>query len=86
MNSHNIISISLISLLVCLVAGCSSPALVEACIEENWYERGYLDAADGLSTRQFLSHQNRCSRHGITPHRTEYLSGWVAGRGLGDSS
>jgi hypothetical protein len=86
MNAIRITTIFLMLILGSLASGCSSPALVEACMQEDWYERGYLDATDGLSTRQFLSHQNRCSRHGITPHRTDYLSGWVAGRGLEDPS
>ncbi len=70
----------------CLAAGCSNQAIVAQCVSEDWYERGYSDAADGLDTGTFLAYHNRCTQHGITPHRTDYLSGWVAGRGLANSS
>lgn len=76
----------LLLITLCFAAGCTNLAVVEECVSEDWYERGYTDAADGHSTRQFLAHHNRCTQHGVTPHRTDYLSGWVAGRGLSNPS
>ena len=60
-------------------SGCSSlPA--EQCRGQDWYQRGYDDAAAGQSTRQFLVYQSGCAQRGITPGRTSYLAGWVDGQ------
>ena len=53
---------------------------MEQCIGQDWYSLGYTDASNGLGTQQFLAYHNSCALHGITPHRTHYLSGWVDGR------
>jgi len=65
--------------------GCSGMP-VERCASQDWYAQGYQDAANGLSTEQFLTYHNSCALHGITPHRTRYLSGWVDGREISSRS
>lgn len=61
------------------MGGCAGLP-VEQCAAQNWYERGYTDAATGESTGRFLVYQNGCTLHGITPGRTSYLAGWTDGR------
>jgi hypothetical protein len=67
---------------ICLATGCANQAVVERCLSEDWYAVGYQDAKRGHGTQQLLAHQNVCTQHGITPHRSSYLDGWLAGRGL----
>ena len=69
---------------MCLATGCANQAVVQQCLAEDWYERGYTDATKGLSTHQFLNYHYTCAPRGVTPHRSDYLSGWVAGRDRAD--
>ncbi|MCB1683430.1 MAG: DUF2799 domain-containing protein [Pseudomonadales bacterium] len=71
------------TLLICCaipaVSGCAAVP-VEQCAGQNWYQRGYADAAAGASTGRFLDYHNGCTLHGITPGRTSYLAGWTDAR------
>lgn len=63
-----------------ICTGCVTQEMLSQCVSQDWYKRGFDDASAGYDTSQFLSHHNRCAPHGITPHRTDYLAGWTAGR------
>jgi hypothetical protein len=71
---------------ICLLGGCVNHAALAQCRAENWYERGYQDGSDGLGSRQFLAYHELCTRVGITPHRTDYLTGWAAGNRAADAT
>ena len=79
-------AVTLSLLMALFLGGCANQTFVAQCISEDWYERGFSDATEGLSTQQFLAYHNRCAQHGVTPHRTDYLSGWSAGRNATDPS
>ena len=74
-NRH--ILLILTALIAC--SGCVSQEQLSQCVSQDWYQRGFDDANAGYGTSQFMSYHNRCAPHGITPHRTNYLAGWVAG-------
>lgn len=74
-----------LSLLLCLtaifsiVSGCAIMSKQD-CLQGNWQEAGYNDAARGHTSASRLSSRIRvCSKHGATLNKVEYLLGYRDG-------
>ncbi len=60
------------------LGGCASLSESQ-CLAGDWQTVGYRDGTSGHDPSALLKHQNACVKHGVTPDRAAYLTGWDQG-------
>jgi hypothetical protein len=60
------------------LGGCASTTKNQ-CLVGDWQTLGYRDGLNGTQSTALLRHQNSCMKHGVTPDREAYLTGWREG-------
>lgn len=60
------------------LGGCASLSKSQ-CLADDWETVGYRDGANGVSSSALMRHQNACVKHGVTPDREAYMTGWQSG-------
>ena len=67
-----------IVLLTVALVGCAS-LTKEDCLDGNWKQVGYIDAAYGFTNARFAEHVKACNRYDIAPDRAQYDAGYAEG-------
>lgn len=57
-----------------LLSSCASMNKVD-CFYTDWYAKGLADGAAGATMDKFNRYVKDCSRHGVTPERSDYTDG-----------
>ena len=57
-----------------LLSSCASMNEVD-CYYTDWYAKGLVDGAAGATMDRFNRYVKDCSRHGVTPDRSDYTDG-----------
>lgn len=65
-------------LAIALLSGCATLSESQ-CAANDWQTVGYSDGASGQDSSRLLKHQNACMKHGVTPDRVAYMTGWEEG-------
>ncbi len=65
-------------LLLPLLDGCTTLSAGD-CLYADWYETGYLSAANGRPPSDALKFQSACAHYGVVPNRQAFAEGWIAG-------
>jgi hypothetical protein len=65
-------------LAIALLAGCATLSESQ-CAANDWQTVGYSDGVSGQDSSRLLKHQNACMKHGVTPDRMAYMTGWEEG-------
>lgn len=60
------------------LSSCASLSEVD-CHYADWYAKGLVDGANGTTMEQFNRYVKDCSRHGVSPDRTQYMDGRETG-------
>ncbi len=65
-------------LAIALLSGCATLSESQ-CAANDWQTVGYSDGVSGQDSSRLLKHQNACMKHGVTPDRVAYMTGWEEG-------
>ena len=70
----SILAVMVIATHAMLLSSCASMSEVD-CYYTDWYAKGLVDGANGSTMERFNRYVKDCSRHGVTPDRTDYIDG-----------